>query len=135
MYFLLKVKTLSFNLEKENDRFLEGLFRAEVADLKVGETLYSVDESVYLSPEAGQPATYTLEVLRRASPFGEILRPREDVCTASANSAQPRKKFFSSHYLDNLSHLVTAAQLRRVDEIASVRQVRDRFLLRELRGV
>ena len=80
MIFLLKVETLSFDLEKENESFFGGIFRVKVADLKVGETLYSVDGSVYLSPEADQPATYTLNVLGLASPFGRSLRPHESVC-------------------------------------------------------
>ena len=80
MLSFMKVKTLSFDIEKENDRLFEGLFRAKVADLEVGETLYSVDGSDYLSMEASQPAAYTLEVLSRASPFGEVLRSHESVC-------------------------------------------------------
>lgn len=80
MLSFLEVETLSFNIEEENDRLFEGLFRAKIADLDVGKTLYSVDGSVYLSPEASQLPTYTLEVLGRTFPFGGVLRPREDVC-------------------------------------------------------
>ena len=72
MLSFMKVETLSFDIEKEDDHLFEGLFRTKVADLEVGETLYSVDGSDYLSLEADQPAAYTLEVLGLASPFGEV---------------------------------------------------------------